>query len=456
LKNPSATADFSPDLPAASADAIAFARPTPGAAWGMVGILVLASVFSFIDRQILTLLVQPIRADLHIGDTEISLLQGLAFTIFYSVLGLPLGRYADRGNRRNMIIVGIGFWSLMTMCCGLADSYGQLFLARIGVGVGEAALAPAAYSLICDAFAPRKRGTALGVYSSAIYLGIGMSIVVGGVVIAMVRGATSVTLPLLGELRSWQAAFVYVGLPGLLMLPILLLIREPQRDPAMRSRPQPPLREGWRYARSHRRAFVTQLLGYAFIAMAAYAFGSWVPTYFIRVHGWLASEAGIRYGLAVSLFGTLGGVLGGWLADRWLHRGRRDARLLVTAAAPVMWIPLVVAAMATSDARQALLLAGAAAGFSSMANSLGPTTLQDMVPPWLRGQATAVFFFVVNLLGLSVGPTAVALFTDRVFHDDAMLGRSIVCVVVPAILIGTALVLSGRRAYLSASSGSPT
>ena len=437
-------------IPAAPPPTTGHRHPSTPAAWYLVGVLVVASVFSFIDRQILTLLIQPIRADLHISDTEISLLQGLAFTIFYSVLGLPLGRYADRGHRRNMIVGGLVVWSMMTISCGLAHNYTQLFLARIGVGVGEAALAPAAYSLICDAFRPQRRGAALGAYSSAIYLGIGMSIVVGGMVIALIKGADAVTLPLLGEVRSWQASFIYVGLSGLLAVPLLLTVREPARDSVMHARQQPPLRAGWDYARQHSKAFTAQLLGYAFLAMAAYAFGSWIPTFFIRNHGWLASQAGIQYGLAVSLFGTAGGVASGWLADRLLARGRRDARIAITLLVPLAWIPLVLGAVLASSAGAALVLAGAAAGFSSMANSLGPTTIQDIVPPWLRGQATAVFFFVINLVGLSVGPTAVALVTDHVFHADAMIRYAIPTVVVPSIALGWLLLAWGRRAYVAA------
>lgn len=422
-------------------------------AWYLLGVLVIANVLSYVDRQILSLLVQPLKHDLAISDTQVSMLQGFAFTILYSFLGLPLGRYADQHNRRNLIIVGVAVWSAMTMACGFANSYGQLFVARIGVGIGEAALAPAAYSLICDAFHPRRRGTALGVYSSAIFLGIGASVALGGLVLALLRNAQEVQLPLIGLVRSWQAAFICVGAPGLIVALLMLTIKEPARMVDGRRRDDAQLEQAMHYLSQHRMVFTLQLLGYAILALAAYGMGSWMPSFFIRIHHWAPAQAGIAYGLAVTGFGTLGGVLGGYIGDRWLASGRTDARLLLTAGAAVIWIPIICIGTQISDAWAALFCLGLASGLSSLVNGLGPTTTHDLVPNHLRGQATALFFFVINLIGLGVGPTAVALVTDQVFGAENGLQYAIPLVGVPAIVIGIALLLAARKHYVATVQG---
>jgi MFS family permease len=432
---------------AAPADTLSVRDSYPVAtlAWYLVGVLVIANVLSFVDRQILGLLVQPIRADLGISDTQISLLQGFAFSILYSFLGLPLGRYADRGNRRNLIIVGITIWSVMTMACGLAQTYGELFAARIGVGIGEATLAPAAFSMICDAFRRERRGTALGVYSSAIFLGIGVSVALGGVVMALIHGAAEVQLPLFGVVRSWQAAFICVGAPGFIVALLMLTVREPVRQGGLQE--PPPVAHAIDYLKLNRRAFVLQLLGYSLIALAAYGLGSWIPTFFIRTYHWSPAQAGISYGLALTVAGTCGGILGGIIGDRWRNAGRADARLLLSIGAALVWMPFILTGLFANDPWLALTMLGIASGFSSMVNGLGPTTVQDIVPDWLRGQATAIYFFVINLLGLGIGPTAVALVTDRVFGNDADLRLSLAVVAIPAILTGIALLLAARAPY---------
>jgi MFS family permease len=427
-----------------------FAPATAGtysntAAWYLLGVLVTANVLSFVDRQILSLVVQPIRADLGISDTQISLLQGFAFTVLYSFLGLPLGRWADAHSRRWLIVAGVSTWSAMTMLCGLAHGYAQLFAARVGVGIGEATLAPAAFSMLCDAFASRRRGTALGIYSSAIFLGIGISVLLGGVVLAALRGATEVALPLVGVVRAWQAAFLCVGAPGLIVVALMLGVREPSRQSAVQA--SASLTPALTYLGRHRRLIALQMIGYACIALASYGMGSWLPTFFIRVHHWSAAQAGISYGIALTLLGTGGGILGGWLGDRWLAAGCADARLRISVFAAMLWVPLILGGIFAADGRTALLLLGCASAASSAINGLGPTTIQDIVPGWLRGQATALYFFVINLLGLGIGPTAIALVTDRAFGNDAALRNAIPLVAIPTIVVGSALLWSARSSY---------
>ncbi|MBT7799203.1 MAG: MFS transporter, partial [Gammaproteobacteria bacterium] len=203
--------------------------PSPTIAWYAVGILFVAYTFSFADRFILSLLIEPIKQDLNLSDTKISLLHGFAFAIFYTFMGIPIGRLADKYNRRTIIVWGIATWSCMTAVCGITKGYWQLFAARVGVGVGEAALSPAAYSMIADLFPAQKLGRALSVYTTGAFVGAGLAFIIGGTAIAAITTSPEITLPVIGTIRSWQAAFFLVGLPGLLVAALMYTVKEPLR-----------------------------------------------------------------------------------------------------------------------------------------------------------------------------------------------------------------------------------
>ena len=212
-----------------NSDEVEPAYPSPARAWYMVILLTILYMFSFLDRTIIVLLIEPIKADLGLSDTQLSLLYGFAFALFYTLLGIPIARMADRRNRRTIIMWGVAIWSVMTAICGIARNFGQLFIARMGVGVGEAALSPAAYSLISDSFPPNERARAMSVYTMGLYLGVGLALVLGGVVIEWVASIGTVVLPIFGEIRAWQATFMAVGLPGLLLAGLMMTVREPLR-----------------------------------------------------------------------------------------------------------------------------------------------------------------------------------------------------------------------------------
>ena len=413
--------------------------------WLVVAILMVAYVFSFVDRQILNLLVGPIRRDLGISDTQMSLLMGFSFAIFYTILGIPLGRLADSWNRRGLRAGGVVVWSFMTALCGLASSYWQLFLFRIGVGVGEATLSPAAYSMIADYFPPEKRATAISVYSMGIYLGSGIAFLVGGLVIQFADAQGAVTLPLVGDVRPWQMVFFVLGISGIVFSFAFLLVREPVRE-GVGAGISVPFGEVVAHLWRNRRTVLCHNLGFAMLAFCSYGTAAWVPSFFIRTFGWKAGDVGIIYGLIVMVFGCLGIVFGGWLTDRWLKRGKTDAALRVGILASCIAIIGGVYLVANTGTLAAILMVPTVFALG-MPFGAAPAAIVAIVPNQMRGQTAAVYLFIVNLIGLGVGPTAVALVTDFVFANDLALKWSMLIVGTIANIAAIALLAAGLQPY---------
>ena len=420
--------------------------PSSLSAWTTVTILMIAYVLSFIDRQILNLLVEPIRRDLVISDTQMSLLMGLSFALFYTVCGIPLGRLADTRSRRGLIAVGVLFWSAATAACGMAKLYWQFLLCRVGVGVGEAALSPAAYSLIADSFPPERRATAISVYSMGVYLGSGIAFLLGGLVIQFASAQGNVVLPVLGEVRPWQLIFLILGVAGVLFTLLMLAVREPARR-GVGAGVAVPLAEVGRYIRSNRRTVLCHNFGFAGLAFAGYGSAAWIPTFFIRTYGWDAGQVGIVYGSIVAVFGCLGIVFGGRLADRLARRGRDDANMRVGLYAAIGALPFVLAFPLMPDALWASVLLAPAVFCLSMPFGVAPAAIQEIMPNAMRGQASAIYLFVITLIGLGLGPTAVALVTDFVFADDQALRYSLLIVTALAVLSSIILLARGLAPY---------
>jgi len=414
--------------------------------WLVVAILMVAYVFSFVDRQILNLLVAPIRRDLGISDTQMSLLMGFSFAIFYTILGIPLGRLADSRSRRGLITAGMVVWSLMTALCGLAHSYWQLFLFRIGVGVGEATLSPAAYSMIADYFPPERRATAISVYSMGIYLGSGIAFLLGGLVIQFAVAQGAVTLPLVGDVRPWQFVFFVLGGSGIVFSLVFLLVREPPRDGVGVVGSRVPFDAVVAHLWQSRRTVLCHNLGFAMIAFCSYGISAWVPTFFIRTFSWTAGQVGIIYGLTVMVFGCLGVLFGGWLTDRWRREGRTDAALRVGICASSIAIVGGVFLLADTGTVAALLMVPSVFALG-MPFGAAPAAILEIVPNQMRGQTGAVYLFIVNLIGLGVGPTAVALVTDYVFANDQALRWSMLIVGTVANVGAIALLAAGLKPY---------
>ena len=424
-------------------------------AWYVVGALTFVYMFSFIDRQILNLLVKPIRQDLQINDTQMSLLMGPAFAFSYILFGMYFGRLADSRSRRTIIALGFIGWSIFTAGCGVAKNYLQMFLMRIGVGVGEASLSPAAFSLITDYFPPKRRATAISVYSMGIYIGSGLAFIVGGSVTAMVIGREAFELPLVGLTRPWQVVFFIIGLPGVVLSLLLYTVREPLRRGARIIRTesgrtqiaQAPLKEVIDYLRQNRKTFVCHNIGFALLSFSSYGTSAWVPSFFQRNHGWSIGKSGVIYGSIVMIFATLGIVAGGRFADWMSERGRRDSTMMVGLIVSLAWIPTGMLYPVVNDANLAAALLIPTVFLTSAPFGVAPAAIQQMMPNYLRGQASAIYLFVINLLGLGVGPSAVAFFTDYVFRGDNSVRYSLLIVATAAHLIAAALLWLGLKPF---------
>lgn len=407
--------------------------PEPRYAWYVVGVLTVAYTFSFVDRQILALLVGPIRRDLGISYTQISLLQGLAFAIFYTLLGVPIGRLADRKSRRGIIAIGIAVWSVMTAACGLAKSYGTLFLARMGVGVGEAALSPPAYSIVADYFPPEKLARALSFYSMGIYIGAGLAFIMGGAVVALVSDVGTWDVPIIGEIYPWQMTFFAVGLPGLLVVGLMATVKEPLRRGLLRTEEEGevqaprevPLGEVMAYIRQRWKAYGLMFVGISMMSMMGYGTGNWAPEFVFQTYGMATSEFAFYYGSVVLIFATSGIVCGGWIAERLLKRGYRDANLRVIVGVAVLTIPFGVMAPLASDLTWLTILGIPLVFMAGMPFGVGPAAIQIITPNQIRGQVSAIYLLVINIIGLGGGPFVVAWITDYVFGYDQALGYAL-------------------------------
>lgn len=419
--------------------------PEASRAWATIALLTVANVVSLLDRQIVTLLVDPIRQDLNLSDTGIGLLHGFAFVLFYSVMALPLARWADRGPRRTIIALGVLTWSLMTTMCGLAKSFTQLFLARVGVGAGEAALAPGGNSLIADLFPPARRTLPLGIFAAGISGGLGLSLMAGGTAIAVAERIGTVELPLVGTLKPWQLVFVAVGLAGLPLAAAIMFVREPRRREAGLA--PIPLREAVNLLGANRRTFFTLIAGYTLLVGAANAIAAWTAAFYMRHFGLDAAATGLWMGAAVMIGGLAGAVIGGQATDHLHRRGDRRAPTRVLAGAALLL--LIPAAIGTVSPNFAFALFFLFCTFALGSATVGPTiaALQALTPGRLHAQAVALLYFFVNLVGVGTGHVAVALVTDNVFANDAAVGWSIALVATFYTLAGAMCCVAAHRSY---------
>ena len=423
------------------------AWPNPLYSWYVVSVLLLAYTLSFIDRMILSLLVAPVRETLDISDTEFSLLVGMAFALFYTLAGLPLAWIADRFSRRNLIVAGVSVWSFMTMGCGLATSYVGLFLARVGVGVGEATLSPAAYSMLSDYFPRDKLARAIAVYSIGVPLGSGIALILGALVIKAIIAAPAISLPFFGEVEAWRMTFAMVAVPGLLVALLLMTVREPLRrglkvQTAETSQPSNLIG----HLLQHKWALGSLFAGMSLIGLVMYGTIAWVPAFLSRTYPISITDAGLWFGGIMAICGAGGLVLGGYIADRMLQKGRADSHLRTMRLSIFLGGPFLVLTPLMPSAAMALALL--VPGFLLVTmHGVGSVALQLISPNEYRARITALYFFVVNLVGLGLGPTAIALVTDVGFGDDGALRYSLAIVSGVALSLAAVILTLGLPAF---------
>lgn len=406
--------------------------PSSGYGWYVVGVLTLAYIVSFLDRQIMALMVQPIKRDLQISDTEMSLLLGLAFAVFYTILGVPIGRMADTKSRRAIIAGSISLWTLMTAACGMAKGYWSLFAARIGVGIGEAGLTPAALSMISDYFPREKRGRALSVYNAGVGLGAAMAMILGGQVIQYISTQPPTTLPVIGQLFAWQTVFLVVGLPGLLVAALMWTVAEPVRRGKMKletaagTTDEIPFNVVVKFLTDRWRSFASHFIGMSVVTIIGYAYFSWLPTTFIRTWGWNIGQISFAYGMIMVFCVPLGVNLGGWVADKLYQKGYKDGHMRSNLlGAWLFLIPFSAIVTLMPNPTVALIMLVPASIGGAWVTATGAAAIMMITPNQMRGQITAVYYFVISILGLTIGPSAVAIVTDFVFKDEAMLRYSV-------------------------------
>lgn len=432
--------------------------PSSGRANYILFLLVLAYLVSFIDRQILSLMVVPIRRDLGISDFQMSLLQGASFALFYATLGLPLGWLADRYRRTTIIGVGAAVWGMMTMLCGLARNFGALFLARVGVGVGEAALSPAAYSLLSDIFPPHRLARAMGIFTLGLSLGGGLGYIIGGTVVDLVTQSPPGPLPLVGSMQAWQITFLMVGAPGIVIALFLLALSEPARlrkagidEPAAEER-APAVMAVFSFVVRHWRVYGPIFLSVVFLSLLGYGTLNWYPTFLIRSFGLPVRDVGLYFGLLYLICGTAGAVGAPLLAEHLDRRGRRDANLRTIMLVSTALAPFAVLGPLMPTLTLALIFAAPAVLLLNAFFGVSIAALQLVTPNRMRGLVSAIFLLTNNLAGLAIGSSLVPFITDFVFHDETMLKYSlsiVALVVCPLAAISAARGLSSYRDAVS-------
>lgn len=422
-------------------DAIAGAAPetTPYESalyrYYVLAILVVVYAFNFIDRQLLVILQEPIKAELGLSDTQLGLLTGFAFALFYVVCGIPIARWADKGVRRNIIALALTVWSVMTAISGLAQNYTQLLLARVGVGVGEAGGSPPAHSMISDIFDRKHRATALSIYSVGIYIGILGGYLLGGWIT---------------EYFGWRLAFFVVGAPGVLLAILLrMTVREPQRGwsegRAQQATPAPPLMEVARLLWS-RNSFRHIAIAASLQAFIIYAIGNWLPSYFLRTHDIGIGHLGTWMALTTGFGGGLGSFFGGWIADRL---GARDARWYLWAPAMLtaLAIPVMVTILGTDSMVLGLVLVGPLNFLTAAYLGAVLAVSHNLVGLRMRALTSAILFFAINLIGMGLGPTSVGMLSDHLSRSgvEGPLGKAMLTVgVIAAVWACVHYVIAAR------------
>jgi MFS family permease len=446
------TAD-SPSEKTIAPDATSEPWPSPARAWYAVTIFALALMINMLDRGIVSLLVGPIKRDLGLSDTQMGWLMGPAFVIFYMILGLPIARLVDYKSRRTILGVGVAIWSLMTSMCGLARGFWQLFVCRIGVGSGEACSGPATFSMLADLFPKEKLPRAIAVLNFGFYAGNGLALIIGGAVAQAFTDAPTVTLPLIGvTMAGWQSTFFVVGIPGLIVAALMATVREPKRRGRIignandSTRPL-PIREVFVFLGRNRTTFAPIFIGMGIQVVMTYGALNWGPAFYMRTFGWTPKEYGLVIGLITITILPIGTLIGSMLSERYARAGRDDANLRVVVIGKLLAMPFGIVFPFMPNAYLAVTVS--AIGLFFLAWTAAPlnAALQVITPNQMRGQITALFLFIFNVIGFGLGPILVALFTDYVFQAESQVGYSIALTGLILGPLGTLVIWLGMKPY---------
>jgi MFS family permease len=421
--------------------------PSPAAGWFLVVMLTIAYVFSYIDRSILGLLIQPIKADLGLTDKQIGWIIGPAFGVFYATMGLPLGWLVDRGRRTWIVGIGIVVWSLATVASGLAKNFIQLFVTRMAVGVGEATLSPSAFSMIGDSFPPEKRGKPIGFYAMALSLGAGIGSLISAYIIPWAKAGGRIELSWVGEVAPWQLTLIAVGLPGLLVAFAFFLMREPSRRMAAAHDAELKgngFTDALGYVGKHWKTYLTFVLPVCVMTIIAYSHQFLAPT-FERTWGWPAEKYAFVNAIALIIIGPANVLTMGWLSDRWSQAGTKDAPFRILIIGFLIMVPTAIIPffMPTPELAYALLCLNTIG--IGMVSAVNVTSLLLITPAPIRGQVVALFYVCISLSGLFLGPTTVGWLSTDYFGEKelrlALAAIPVIYGIVPALLLPIALKL---------------
>jgi MFS family permease len=421
--------------------------PSAVVAWYGLVLLLLCYFMYFVDRNILSLLVGPVRHDLNINNSQMGLLQGYTVSVFNGLMAVPFGWWADRRSRRNTLVFGVTLWASSTVASGFTTTFDQLLLTRMGLGIGEAALSPAAFSLISDYFPKSKRGVAVGVYGVGGFAGIGLSYIIGGAVLAAFKGMDHVTLPIVGDTSLWHAAFIVVGAITLVLAAtIAATMTEPPRlgTRELAAQVQEPFLG---HLRQHLKAFWLVIGGYICLGTVAIGWFAWLPTYFIREFKLPAATAGLQVGWVTTIGGVLGAVAGGYIADWLMRRNARGGKLPTLFMMFIVWIPCAIGLLLSESVTLSLAIAfvftfADGIGFMQYAN-----VMQEMFPSTMRARSIAAWNVCNSAISYGLGPLLMGGAMDYLFTGDSGARLTLSLVSLPIILIGAACAWFGRRPY---------
>jgi MFS family permease len=403
--------------------------PASRQSWYVVAVLLICYVFSFIDRQIIGYLVEPIERDLGVTDAQVGLLSGIAFAFLYTFLGIPIARAADKFNRRNIIALGVFLWSIAATYCGLARTWIQLLLGRIGVGVGEATLSPAAYSMMVDMFPREKQGSAFSIYNMGITVGSALASLLSGVVVLMFASSDKFyVLPVLGEIRGWQMAFIVTGLPGILLPLLIMTIRDPQRRGLIKTTDatgnsviaKPSLLEVFKYTWKSKALYSRHFFAWGFLSMVGYGVGAWLPTSIHRKYDMDTGTIGILLGVGMLVINTPSVFAFGKISDYLARKGIKDAPVIMclVSACGIGVLSAIPYAMPNLTLVWVMIFISSITFHGYIA--LSPMIVSQVTPNQMRAQVSSMCLFVVNMLGLGVGPSLPPFFTRIFFNNDKM------------------------------------